>query len=84
MKAKIKNLLNNNRKAVISTVGLCSALLPTVAHAESVSTTITTSMQTIVTDTITSIAAIAPIGITIFGAMFAWKKGLQFFKQVTK
>lgn len=85
MKAKIKNLLNNNRKAVISTVGVCSALLPTIAHAEStVGATITTSMQTIVTDTITSIAAIAPIGITIFGAMFAWKKGLQFFKQVTK
>lgn len=84
MKAKIKNLLNNNRKAVISTIGVCSALLPTVAHAEGVSATITTSMQTIVTDTITSIAAIAPIGITIFGAMFAWKKGLQFFKQVTK
>lgn len=85
MKTKIKNFLQNNRKVVIASVAITSSILPTVAHAaDSVSTTISTSMQTIVTDTIASIAAIAPIGITIFGAMFAWKKGIAFFKQVTK
>ena len=32
-------------------------------------------MQTIVTDTIATMGAVAPIGITIFGAAFCWKKG---------
>lgn len=86
MKEKIKNILENNRKAIIATTSICATLVPTIAHAEgvSVSSTISTSMQQIVTDTVSTIAAIAPIGITVFAAMFAWKKGLQFFKQVTK
>lgn len=50
----------------------------------SIASTITASFQTIVTDTISTIAAIAPIGITIFGAMFAWKKGKKFFNTVTQ
>lgn len=84
-KEKLKQFLNENKVAVLSTVTACSAMLPSVAHADdSISTVITASFQQIVTDTITSIAAIAPIGITIFGAMFAWKKGKQFFNTVTK
>lgn len=84
-KLKIKNFLENNRKAVIATVGVCSTMLPTIAHAadSTIASTITSSFQQIVTDTLASIAAIAPIGITIFGAMFAWKKGKQFFSTVT-
>jgi len=81
----IKNLLNKNRKYVIGTVAVVGTMVPKLAFAvDGVSTTIASSMQTIVTDTISSIAAIAPIGITIFGTMFAWKKGVQFFKSVTK
>lgn len=86
MKTKIKKILNDNKVAVLSSVTACSAMIPSIVHAESVSVadTITSSFQTIVTDTISSIAAIAPIGITIFGAMFAWKKGKQFFNTVSK
>lgn len=82
---KIKKFLQENRKATITSLGVMSAFLPVVAHADTtMASTITASFQTIVTDTISTIAAIAPIGITIFGAMFAWKKGKNFFNTVTK
>ena len=83
---KIKNFIKDNKIALLSSSTAMAISFPQVAFADtvSVSSMISTSMQTIVTDTISSIAAIAPIGITIFGAMFAWKKGIQFFKSVTK
>lgn len=31
-----------------------------------------------------AVAAIAPVGVTIFGLMFVWKKGIQFFKKLTQ
>lgn len=49
-----------------------------------ITTAITTALQSVVTDTIAAISAVAPIGITIFGATFVWKKGVQFFKGVAK
>lgn len=45
---------------------------------------ITTALQTVVTDTIAAITAVAPIGITIFGTMLAWKYGVRFFKTISK
>lgn len=83
---KIKNFITEHKVALLTSATGMALNIPQVAFAEgtSVSTMISGSMQTIVTDTIASIAAIAPIGITIFGAMFAWKKGIQFFKSVTK
>lgn len=83
---KIKTFIQENKVAVITSVSAIAMSIPTIAHAETpdISATMTTAMQSIVTQTLASIAAIAPIGITIFGAMFAWKKGIQFFKGVTK
>lgn len=49
-----------------------------------IATAVQTALQAVVTDTIAAIAAVAPIGITIFGATFVWKKGVQFFKGVAK
>lgn len=45
---------------------------------------ITLSFEQIVTDTLGAIAAIAPIGITIFGALMAWTYGKKFFKIIAK
>lgn len=85
---KLKNFMTTTSGKVSTGLVLASASVLTtfaeVAPTPSVSTVIQTSMQTIVTDTLTTIAAVAPIGITIFGAMFCWKKGIQFFKNVTK
>lgn len=83
---KIKTLIQENKFAVMASVSAIAMSIPTIAHAEvpDVTTSMTTAMQSIVTQTLNSISAIAPIGITIFGAMFAWKKGVQFFKGVTK
>lgn len=83
---KIKTFIQENKVALITSVSAMAMSIPTIAHAEApnVAESMTTAMQSIVTQTLASIAAIAPIGITIFGAMFAWKKGIQFFKGVTK
>ena len=75
---KVKSFINENRGKILATVGTVATLGPISAFAEetpSISTTISSSMQTIVTDTIATMAAVAPIGITIFGAAFCWKKG---------
>lgn len=82
---KIKNFLNKNRNYVIGGIATTSLIVPQLAFAEGgVSTTVSSSLQTITTDVLATVAAVAPIGLTIFGAMFAWRKGVQFFKSVTK
>lgn len=82
---KIKNFINEHKVACCSTVGLAVAQIPSVVFAaDDVSATVTSSFQTVVTDTLSCIAAVAPIGITIFGAMFVWRKATQFFKSVSK
>jgi hypothetical protein len=47
-------------------------------------TAMTAAFQSIVTDTMAAIAAVAPIGITIFGAYFVWVKSKSFFKSIAK
>lgn len=82
---KIKRFMNENKVPVISSISVMAMSIPNIVHAaDDVGASMTGAMQTIVTQTLSSIAAIAPIGITIFGAMFAWKKGIEFFKNVTK
>lgn len=89
MKEQFKSFFKN-KKAVVATVASTLVVsVPQIAWAEEVSSpnvasAMTSAMQGIVTNTLSAISAIAPIGITIFGAMFAWKKGVQFFKGVTK
>jgi len=51
-------------------------MTPTIAQ------TMTTALQTVATDTLACIAAVAPIGLTIFGATLAWRYGVKFFKKL--
>lgn len=84
MKREFTNFIQSSYgKATVAVTALAMAT-PVFAETPSIATSISTSMQTIVTDTIATIGAVAPIGITIFGAMFCWKKGIQFFRGVTK
>lgn len=83
---KFTNFIQSSYGKVATGLTIASVSLPVFAsdQTSSIATSISNSMQQIVTDTIATIGAVAPIGITIFGAMFAWKKGIQFFKGVTK
>lgn len=79
------------RIATIATTGIISINQAVFAA----DTTVTTGMDGIV-DSMTStfssvssvcmsaVAAIAPVAVTIFGLMFVWKKGIQFFKKLTQ
>lgn len=83
---KFTNFIQSSYGKVATGLTIASVSLPVFASepTSSIATSISNSMQQIVTDTIATIGAVAPIGITIFGAMFAWKKGIQFFRGVTK
>ena len=64
-----------------------SVLAPVAAHAADapdMTGVLTSSVQSIVTNTLSAISAVAPIGITVFASMFVWKKGLKFFKQTSQ
>lgn len=89
MKQKIKSFVTEHKVALMSSATAMMVAIPQTAFATEVTppdvaSSMATAMQQIVTTTLSAITAIAPIGITIFGAMFAWKKGVQFFKGVTK
>lgn len=78
-----------NQKSKILALSITASALPITVFAvdpvvPDVASSITTSLNSVVTNTLGAITAVAPIGITIFGAMFAWKKGVQFFKGVAK
>lgn len=82
---KIKSFIQSSYGKVTTGLVVASTSLPVFATSSStIATSISSSMEQIVTDTIATIGAVAPIGITIFGAMFCWRKGVQFFKGVTK
>lgn len=85
---KIKNFVINNKAKIVGTTTTLALGVSQVAFAAdtsvSVTESITHSFQTIVTDTLSTIAAVAPIAITIFGAMFVWNKARKFFKDVSK
>lgn len=83
---KFTNFIQSSYGKVATGLTIASVSLPVFAsdQSSSIATSISTSMQQIVTDTIAAISAIAPLAVTIFGATFAWRKGVQFFKGVAK
>lgn len=89
--SKTRNMVGrmsaNTRRAVASVAASAAIVLPSLALAEGetgVTATISTSFQSVVTETLSMIAAIAPIGITIFAAMFVWNYAKKAFKTITK
>jgi hypothetical protein len=54
--------------------------LPTV----DISGAMTSGINTTVTNTIAIFSAIIPYGLTIFGAKYAWIKGVGFFSKLAK
>lgn len=76
--------------ATITTTALVSAG-QVVFAADEVSTgmegivdSMTSTFSSVSTVCMSAVAAIAPVAVTIFGLMFVWKKGIQFFKKLTQ
>ena len=87
---KIKDLKKKIGNNAIITGALTGIILsvPTIVFADpsvgGVSTVVTSSFQKVVSDTLESIAAIAPIAITIFAATFVWRYAKKFFSTIAK
>jgi hypothetical protein len=85
---QVKKFMSKNKKAVtlstVTTVALAVTSVSAFADTTDISGAMTTSLQSVVTNTLACIAAVAPIGITIFGAILAWKVGVKFFKGLAK
>jgi hypothetical protein len=47
-------------------------------------TALTTALTTVKTDSLSALAAVAPIAISIFGAFLVWRYGVKFFKGLAK
>lgn len=88
----VKTIVNSAGFKVATMTGTCLvALAPVVAHADptapdmsSIVGSMTTSFGSVTSVCLSAVAAIAPVGITIFGAMFVWKKGIALFKKITQ
>lgn len=83
----IKEKLLSNKFVMAATTTAITLGTTVVAHATEpatidISGPLTTAMNTTVTNTIACFSAIIPIGLTIFGAKFAWVKGIQFFSRI--
>lgn len=77
----------SEKKAYVIGLGTTFALaVPNYAFATtpSISSTISGSMSQIVTDTLATFAAIAPVAITIFAAKYCWVYGKKFFANISK
>lgn len=47
-------------------------------------TALTNALNTIKTDALAALAAVAPIGIAIMGGFLVWRYGIKFFKGLAK
>lgn len=82
--SKVKSLLEKSKYSLIATGVLSAQVITKTVFAEGVDIAgpLTTAMNSTVTNTIACFSAIIPIGLTIFGAKFAWIKGVQFFSSI--
>lgn len=80
MNQRVKNALK-----VASATGVMVAGTVGQAFADEATTAVmTTAFQGVKSDTTAGMAVIAPIAIGIFGMFYMWRKGIGFFKTVSK
>lgn len=82
----MKKILQN-KKIVLGSLVTALTTVPTLAFATtggSVTSSMTTAMDTVKGDTLSAIGAVAPIGIGIMGAFLVWRYGIKFFKSISK
>lgn len=85
---EVQSIISNAKFKVATVSTTAIVALQTGAHAADAAadpiTTMTATFQSVSTICLNGVAAIAPIAVTIFGCMFAWKKGIGFFKHLTQ
>ena len=84
---KAKNLGIKGKVTALSAMGIALGATPVFATEGSSSpanivTSITTGLTSTANQFIEIVMAVAPIGLTMFAAVFCWKKGVKFFKQM--
>lgn len=52
--------------------------------ADEVATSMTSAMTAVKTDMLSVISVVAPIGIAIAGVILVWRRGIGFFKSISK
>lgn len=83
----LKNCFKTTTSKVVSGVaGSCAFIFPVICHADTpaapdVSSVVTTSINNCVTQTLQCIAALAPLGLTIFAVTFCFRKSVDFFRK---
>lgn len=86
---KVKEFAKKNGRAISGSLGgasvLVGACIPTFAETTTVdlTSTMTSSLDTVLSNFMTYASIVLPIGLTIFGTVFAVKKGMSFFRVVT-
>jgi len=82
--SKVTNFVKKNKVQLLAVGVLSAQVVSKTCYALTVdiATPLTAAMTDTVTNTIACFSAIIPIGLTIFGAKFAWIKGVQFFSSI--
>jgi len=87
---KLKRLINKGKAknlALCTAVSTVAMAVPALAADGDTTATLTealsTGLNTAVTDFVSMVVAILPIGLTVFTATFAVKKGMKFFKNIS-
>lgn len=81
------NVKKMSTKIVAGAAGVGAFVFPVVCHAADaaatpdVSSVVTTSINNCVTQTLSCIAALAPLGLTIFAVTFCFRKSVDFFRK---
>lgn len=86
---KVKNLSKAKKLAVTTALATVTCSLPAFAadvseSGATLSAQMATSLQQAVTDFVSMVGVVLPIGLTVFACTFAVKKGMNFFKSITK
>lgn len=81
---KIKEKKNQIGVAALTTAMTLAPTCLTHAAEGDVTTSMTTAMTQVKTDSLGAISAVAPIGISIMGAFLVWRYGIRFFKSISK
>lgn len=84
---KAKNLGIKGKVTALSAMGIALGATPVFAtdgasSPANIVTSITTGLTSTANQFIEIVMAVAPIGLTMFAAVFCWKKGVKFFKQM--
>jgi len=83
---KFKEFARESKGKILATVSTIGVALATSipCYAAEIDGAMTTALGAVKTDMMGVIAVVAPVGIAIAGALLIWKRGIGFFKSISK